>query len=174
MLGDIVRISQTEFFLQEVDVKPGTSGEGAVADLSGGAPDSDEDVIILELDQEGDDRASGVSGAGFHRPGPRKIKTADLSSFGLVDVSSETKHQRSSLARIKHNRYGRPLSSMVCVFLYLFEFTLFVSFFVVQSFLLGVFISSFYCRKLLLCPCISGRQGWHVHSSSRADSPRSV
>ena len=107
------------------DVEPGTSGEGAGVELAGGGPESDDDVIVLDLDQEGDDRASGVSGAGFQRPGPRRIKTADLSSFGLVDVSSEVKHQRSSLARIKHNRYGRPLNSMVCVFLTLAKLAVF-------------------------------------------------
>ena len=100
-----------------MDAEPGTSSEagGGQEVLPPEAkkkkkPDSEQDVIVL--DSASEDEESQYSST--------PVKTADLSSLGLMDVVEQEvvpKSSRVNLARMQHNRYGRPLSSLVSIVL---------------------------------------------------------
>ena len=81
------------------------SSTGAV----GGAESDGSDIVVLDLDEDKDE-GSHVS-MGF------SLKTMDLSDVGLVDVSGPGTSQRTNLSKMKHNRYGAPLHSLVRVVL---------------------------------------------------------
>ena len=100
-----------------MDAEPGTSGAagGGEEVLPPEAkkkkkPEAGQDVIVL--DSGSDDEESQYS--------TTPVKTADLSALGLMDVVEQEvapKSSRVNLARMQHNRYGRPLSSLVCIVL---------------------------------------------------------
>ena len=96
--------------------EPGTSGEATgkeeaaevlLAPPEAKKPKKRPEVIVVDSGSDDDESQQSFGPA---------VKTADLSAMGLVDVVEEdrsVKHGRTSLARMQHNRYGRPLGSLV-------------------------------------------------------------